>query len=788
MCRFFTCLSLTAWLLISTVSHALGQMAAPEAKTFSGKIVGSDGNVVPFASVKLSGKQFTKGLAANEQGYFQLADLPLGEYVVEISSVGYAHFNQVIQVDRLPFTASFTLQVLVVSLKDVVVTATRTDKPLADLPIPVTVIDKDMIQSMGSMRLNEVLLEQTGLAMVSDHGLGVQIQGMNPDYTLILVDGEPLIGRTAGTFDLTRLTVNNIKRIEIVKGPSSSLYGSEALAGVINIITENPPDPVYGSVRSRYGSNQTLDLSADAGINQDKWGLYVFANRFATNGYDLMPETLAPTVPEFFNHTLTSRFNYRFSEKLSFNTSGRFFRESQENRYLLGVVNPREINQQGTETDWSVNNTLNWSLSSRVKIQGRYYHTAYSTLLTDRFAEDGTRYDESRFSQQFRRPEVQVDIQTKPGHVFTTGAGATFENVDATRYRERQFFQTLYGFVQYDMAVGRKIHIITGGRLDTHSAFTGQFSPKLSGMYQVNDWLKIKATAAAGFKAPDFRQLYLVFTNPAIGYSVFGSEEVQRGVAELEARGLIAFKDDALIARAAEGLNPERSLAFNLGFDFKPKPWLSGEINLYRNNLRDMIDTRAVLRKTEAANFQQGFTYFNLDRVRTQGLEANVVVKPFKHFQVMAGYQLLDAVDLQDLERIDQGLVFYRDPQTLVTRRVDRASYGGLFNRSRHMGNLKFFYDIPAWHAQVNLRGIYRGTYGLTDFNGNGIYDRGDPNEEVKGYAIWNLAANKTWKSLTVQAGIDNLLGFTDPMNIPVFPGRVFFASLHFAFGKSFVP
>lgn len=91
------------------------------------------------------------------------------------------------------------------------------------------------------MRLNEVLSEQTGINILDDpHGQGIQIQGFDPAYTLILIDGLPLIGRSTGILELSRITTNNIDRIEIVKGPTSSLYGSEAMAGVVNIITAEP--------------------------------------------------------------------------------------------------------------------------------------------------------------------------------------------------------------------------------------------------------------------------------------------------------------------------------------------------------------------------------------------------------------------------------------------------------------------------------------------------------------------------------------------------------------------
>ncbi|RZK97988.1 MAG: TonB-dependent receptor, partial [Hymenobacter sp.] len=138
-------------------------------------------------------------------------------------------------------------------LGEVVVTATRTEKSLQDVAIPVSVVSAKQIKSMGSLRLGDVLREQTGLSLVNDHGQGIQMQGLNSEYTLILVDGEPLIGRTAGTLDLTRVAVGNIQRVEVVKGPASALWGSDALAGVVNIITQKPQPGLSGGLRARYG-------------------------------------------------------------------------------------------------------------------------------------------------------------------------------------------------------------------------------------------------------------------------------------------------------------------------------------------------------------------------------------------------------------------------------------------------------------------------------------------------------------------------------------------------------
>ena len=153
-------------------------------------------------------------------------------------------------------TTSFTLPLLAQknnadtsnnkSLDEVVLTATRSERKLSNVTVPVSIITQKTIQQAGSLRLNDILSEQAGLFISTAFGteaspsrIGVQVQGLTPDYTLIMLNGERLIGSFAGVLDLNRVTVGNIKKVEIVKGPSSSLYGSEALAVVINIIIDN---------------------------------------------------------------------------------------------------------------------------------------------------------------------------------------------------------------------------------------------------------------------------------------------------------------------------------------------------------------------------------------------------------------------------------------------------------------------------------------------------------------------------------------------------------------------
>jgi len=663
------------------------------------------------------------------------------------------------------------------ALNEVIVTATRTERPMGSLPMPVTVINKGQIQQMGSLRLNDVLREQTGLALVTDHGQGVQIQGFGPEYTMILLDGEPLVGRTAGTLDLTRLAVGNIKQIEIVKGPSSSLYGSEALAGVVNIITDNA-NRTMGSLSARYGANRTSDLSGDVSLKTGKIGLYTFANRYQSVGYDLTPETAGQTVSPFLNHTFSGRLTADLSSKLKLTVSGRYFTENQNNRY--DVTNDI-ITGLGKVLDWNLNPVLTHRPSDRWKITYRYYQTRYRTESDLTYQRTGEAYDQSYFQQTFNRPEIQVDRYIGQKQILTLGAGYLAESVNATRYTELKRFNDKYAYFQYEWLPTSRWDVIVGGRYDAHSQYASQFSPKVSARYELSQTLALRGSVGVGFKAPDFRQLYLNFDNGVVGYSVFGTQELVNSLARLQQAGQIAeiLADPARFSN----IRAESSLAYNLGLvanlDRNYNLPVTFSLNLFRNNIRDLIETQAVALKT---NGQSVFSYLNLSRVVTQGAELEgqyrVNVGTGK-FTISGGYQYLQALDQAVLDQIKAGTLYKRDPNTLITTLVKRSDYGGLFNRSQHMANVKVFYELPKQGFSANLRGIYRGRYGFADRNGNIVLDA--DNEYVQGYMLWNAAVSKTMKAFQLQLGVDNLLGHTDPQYIPNLAGRLWYASLRWA-------
>lgn len=213
------------------------------------------GNPISHAIMRIeSGEAFT----VTKEGAIRLPLQLDPDLWVEVSALGYD--TRLIKVKDLYAMATLKLQDKIGQLGEVVVAATRTDRSVENLPMPVTIIGNKQIQETGGMRLSEVLREQTGLQVIGDHGSGIQMQGPSSDYVLILLDGEPLIGRTAGNFDLDRISVSNIERIEVLRGPSSAIYGSEAMAGVINIITKTGQQKVSSNLEARYRSFNTWDM------------------------------------------------------------------------------------------------------------------------------------------------------------------------------------------------------------------------------------------------------------------------------------------------------------------------------------------------------------------------------------------------------------------------------------------------------------------------------------------------------------------------------------------------
>lgn len=652
-----------------------------------------------------------------------------------------------------------------------VTTATRTERVLSSLPLPMTVITSEAIIKSGVTRLNEILNEQTGVILIPDESgfEGVQIQGLDAAYTMILIDGVPLVGRSSGVLDLSRISVGNIERIEIVKGASSALYGSEAMGGVINVITKRPKKDMFsGNLSYRYGTFNTNDANANLLWKKKKFAANLFANYYSTDGFNLYKDSWVQNVEKYHNTTIQPKIYYDFSENLKLTVSNRFFYQKMDNK---AIIDTEKYAGDAKENEWNSQIKLEHRWNSRLYWEYELYATNYKN---DAFLNDPNNvlFEKSYYNQWLVRPEIRTTWSINRDKL-TAGAGLNYETLDRTYFANNVQFNSQYIYLQYDYNPTEKLNILAGFRYDNHSKYASQLSPKLAVNYKFNTNFSLKGSVGYGYKAPDFRQLYFDFTNPSVGYTVLGYNVAEARLDELDSQGIIGSRVGGV--NFDEPLKPESSINFNFGGYYR-KNKLKVELNAFYNSISDLIDTGVVATKKSGQNV---FSYFNYSKVFTYGLEFNSSYDFTKDFSVSLGYQFLTAKDKSVVDNFDDHK--YIRNSSLQTIEISKSDYFGLYNRSKHTANLKFAYTIPSIKTDVNLRVLYRSKYGLFDTNGNGILDKYD--NFIGDYFIANLSASKyIMDKFMLQAGANNLFNYTDPSQIPSLAGRQLYARIQYNF------
>lgn len=674
----------------------------------------------------------------------------------------------------------------------VVVTGTRTENKVSNLPLPIQVISSKTIQMSGSQKLMDILQMQSGLVIANNplgtslqgypnpFGNGIQMQGLDPAYTLIMVDDEPLTGRNAGIVNLGRIAIGNIKQIEILKGPATSLYGSDALAGVINIITLNPEKNKF-NFQTHYSSHNTLGLTAAAGFKTKKVSYQFFANRYTSDGYDLDKSIYGKTSDPFADYNFNAKVVYDLNKNNQFIFSARYFTDKQFNNYLIFPDGKESVVKGNTiETDKSIFGKWQHTINDGLNYKVSFYATGYSNNAAVFLQKNDSLYEEIKLDQLLLKPEVQVNIGKNQSSLFVLGTGYNYETVNSNRYGDLKILKSWYVFAQKQFQFKQKFNVIAGARFDKNELYPSQLSPKIAIAYKVNSDLVIKGSLGAGFKAPDFRQQYLNFSNSLIGYSLIGARELGISLKDLQKSGQIdAGIDISPYANGVE-LSPEKSIGINLGFDYTIQQNTVVKLNLFRNDISNLIETYNL--PFNKKNNQAIYSYMNLNKVFTEGLEFNFSHRFNKNFLLFGSYQYLIAKDKEVVRKIKAGQMYKRDPITFVTTRVTLQDYKGLYNRSRHTANLQVQYQNILHNASIFLTAKYRGKYGFSGLNGyqdgNDILD--DDREFVNGFVMVNTTFSKRFgNKWEFQTGVENILDYTNKLQMPNISGRTFFINFN---------
>ena len=601
-------------------------------------------------------------------------------------------------------------------MDEVVVTGTKTEQRLKDTPVITEVITRSEIEATGAENIGEVLEHRVGIVVDRDaHGDGVQLQGLDSDYILILLDGEPQVGRIAGKLDLARIAVENVERIEIVKGASSALFGSAAMGGVINVITRKASSPFAAQFTNNFETYNTIDSRSVVELKRDKFNALLTLTANRRNPIDLDESDLTTTIDGYQNWTHSARTEYQLTSKSTLLFSGQYFAQKQE-----GVSENEEVvfDRLGDIDNFIGSVGTGYQLGSRSKLMGKIYATRYHDEST--VIDRGTSLTASSniTVQDLIKGEAQFDTALGSKNQLTIGAELIFENLESQRITGGEKDVTTDSvFFQNEFRPIANLALALGGRLDYHSEFGTHFSPKLSGMYHVTRDVTIRTSFGQGFRAPNFKDLYLDFSNPTSGYQVLGNPDLQ----------------------------PESSGSWNLGVEYQFKSVLLGRVHLYRNNLKNLIEAERIGTSVLGGS---KFQYFNVSEAFTEGIEVEISTHSIGGFSATIGYAHLNGEDKET------GLA--------------------LLNRSKHSGNLKLAYTNGDAGFNVDLRGRYASRWGFFDDGDKVLEDE----EYAPSNWIWNLRGSKqVLKWLKASVGVNNIFDFKIP-TFYTFTGRSFYGGL----------
>lgn len=438
----------------------------------------------------------------------------------------------------------------------VVVSASRREEEASDTAVQTEVIQRAQLEATGAQTLAEALDQLAGVEMVREAtGSHVRLQGLDPEHTLIVLDGQRLSGRTGGQVDLARIAVADIERIEIVRGPGSALYGSDALGGVVHLTTRKDKrrantEGVWqgGEASGLYGSGHRRDLSGRLRVAGRSWSSEAQLGWMGRDGWDRSPDDVATQGNAFDELHGLLRGDWRSSKQTQWEgrLQGYWRDQTGIDAADTGAVFDRL--QRTTSMQVMAGPTHRWDT-------GQLQASVQYSLFRDRYVQDqrgSAALDSVQDSQeQVGQATLQWSQALGATQRVTAGADLLGEWLQTPRLgrgeaqRQRVAAYAEYAWRPKIGSVG--VALLPGVRIDADSQFGQALSPKFNVKLDFgSDWT-LRVGYGWGFRAPSFQELYLRFSNPAVGYVVQGSPalkpEIGRGwTAAVEGRPHAALR------------------------------------------------------------------------------------------------------------------------------------------------------------------------------------------------------------------------------------------------------
>ena len=597
------------------------------------------------------------------------------------------------------------------SLDEVVVTATRTPKLLKDVPIVTRVITAEEIKRTDATNMQDLIQQELPGAEFS-YTMGSQpslnFQGFEGKDVLFLVDGERLAGETLDNVDFTRLNMDDVERIEIVKGAASSLYGSNAVGGVINIITKKPVKPWAINVNAKYGTHNELRYGGTAAFKVKKFTTSTNVQKTQCDEVDFGASS-AYKLYGYDTWNIKEKMTFQFNEIFDLSGHAGYFQRARH--YSATEDNMFRDFSGGLKANFKFDEKNLWELS--------YLYDQYDK--SDLYYE---KYDVLDYRN------VQHTIRTMYTHHFdcdlTLNGGGDYMNDYLKTYQfadtagKTQF--TADAFAQADWNINSRWNLLGGVRYDYFSsADISHVTGKFGAMYKIRDEWHIRGSYSGGFRAPTLKETEQEFLMGGFMY-IYGNKD----------------------------LNPEKSNNFQLSGEYTHGIWdatLSGFCNLFDNRISTRYDS----------------LYFN-GKPLTQDVrddlsddQLNIVCDKKDQYAIYENMEKLTVTGINaDVKaNFDFGL-----KATLSYVYTHESNTNSASTRP-HAANLKLNYhkDWKKYGFNVGLSGRYMSKL-CTSYS------------DYEGYMIWKLSLMQTiLKGINVNFVVDNLFNYVPSAYSATSPG-----------------
>lgn len=705
---------------------------------------------VPFANVvltPLNNNTIIAGYVSDIDGVVEaVVD---AESIIKLTYVGFLDY-----VDTISPGENKTIHLVRASYNvDEVVVTGQYDESRQDKSIyKVKVINSSEIQHRGAVNLKEMLSTELNIRTSQDNALGssITMQGLGGEHVKFLIDGVPVIGREAGNIDMDQINLQNIDHIEIINGPMSVAYGSNALAGVINIITKSPDRLLYSSTLDAYYESvgvYNLNMAVSGRAKRHSFSFNGGRNFF--DGFQAPGTTWGQRWKPKEQWNFSGEYKHDWDNTFLKLGATYFNQELRDNGLLLPPYFETRFDKYFYTRRIVTRADLKHKFNSRSRINSTAsystYHKIRNTYLNDLTvlekhlvpgAQDTTTFKDFMFRADYSNGAEGDKLK------YQTGIDLNLENGSGKRIKDGNQEIGDYAFfasVNYTPII--VLNIQPGLRFIYNTKFKAPIVYSLNVKYDISEFVSVRASIASGFRAPSLKELYLNFVD--VNHDIHGNEDL---LAETSVSSNLFIQYNS---------NAARSYVWGL------------EMNLFNNNIKDNIQ---LIPQGEGSLI---YTYVNVNRFITRGIEVNFNNNVYPWLTVKFGY-------------------------TFTGQKID---YEGLAssNFEYYSGfNTTATYNIRKWDMNFSLYYKYNGKYPQLYFLG---VDESPEIRFMDAYNTLDMTLGKWfWKrQINLQLGAKNIFDNTNinvtggsqggihtggSGSVPVNWGRTFFVRLQFRFNK----